>query len=239
MNEDEDSLLYEEEYMLRRSKQPKRVPEDVVEEVNLGTEEEPQTVKISKNLDNEFREQMINLLKEYKSVFAWSYKDMQGIDPTFYQHKIDLQKDAKPIQQQRYRMNPNYAKKVKEEIDKLLQVGFIYPVDKVTWLSPIVIVPKKNGALRVCVDYRKLNAATVTDPFPIPFTDAMLDAVAGHEMYSFLDGFSGYNQVLVAPEDRVKDNICNRMGSLCFKRYDIWIKECPCYVPKDGTRNIP
>ena len=101
-------------------------------------------------------------------------------------------------------MNPNYAKRVKEEIDKLLQVGFIYPVNKVTWLSPIVIVPNKNDTLRVCVDYRKLNAATVTDPFPIPFTDAMLDAVARHEMYSFLDGFSGYNQVLVAPKDREK-----------------------------------
>lgn len=89
-------------------------------EVNLSTEEEPHTVKISKSLEGEFREDMLNLHKEYKSVFAWSYKDMKGIDPTFYQHRIDLRKDAKPIQQQRYRMNPNYAKKVKEEIDKLL-----------------------------------------------------------------------------------------------------------------------
>jgi hypothetical protein len=110
-------------------------------------------------------------------------------------------------------MNPNYAKRVKEEIDKLLQVGFIYPVDKVTWLSPIVIVPKKNGAIRVCVDYRKLNAATVTYPFPIPFRDAMLDVVAGHEMYSFLDGFSGYNQVAVAPEDQVKTTFVTEWGA--------------------------
>lgn len=114
---------------------------------------------------------MITLLRDYKDVFAWSYKDMPGIEPTFYQHIIDLRKDARLVQQKRYRMNPNYAKKVKEEIDKLLQVGFIYPMDNVTWLSPIVIVPKKNGALRVCVDYHKLNATTTTDPFPIPFTD--------------------------------------------------------------------
>lgn len=99
-------------------------------EVNLGTEDEPQMVKIIKLLEGNFRGELVGLLKEYKSVFTWSYKDMPGIDPTFYQHKIDLKTDAKTIQQQRYKMNPNYAKKVKEEIDKLLQVGFIYPIDK-------------------------------------------------------------------------------------------------------------
>lgn len=98
-------------------------------------------------------------------------------------------------------MNPNYAKKVKEEIDKLLHVIFIYPINNATWLSSIVIVPKKNGALRVCVDYQNLNSATKTNPFSIPFCDAILDAVVGHEMYSFLDGFSGYNQVLMHPDD--------------------------------------
>ena len=90
-------------------------------------------------------------------------------------------------------MNPNYAAKVKEEIDKLLRVGFIRPVKQATWLSPIMVVPKKNGKMRVCVDYRKLNAATVTDTFSLPFTDGVLDAEAGHEVYSFLDRFSGYN----------------------------------------------
>ena len=80
-------------------------------------------------------------------------------------------------------------------MDKLLRVGFIKPVDQAAWLSPIVVVPKKSGKLRVCVDYRKLNAATIKDPFPMPFVDTLLDDVAGHEMYSFLDGFSGYNQI--------------------------------------------
>ena len=63
----------------------------------------------------------------------------------------------------------------------------------------IVFVPKKNGKIRVCVDYRELNAATMTDVFPLPFTDGILDAVAGHEIYSFLDGFSGYNQLRMHP----------------------------------------
>jgi hypothetical protein len=80
-------------------------------------------------------------------------------------------------------------------------VGFIRPVKRATWLSLIVVVPKKNGKLRVCVDYRKLNAATITNAFPLPFTDGVLDTVAGHEMYNFLDGFSGYNQIRMAEED--------------------------------------
>ena len=76
-------------------------------------------------------------------------------------------------------MNPNYAKHVKEELDKLLKVGFIYPVEAVTWLSPIVIVPKKNGKLRICVDYRKLNAAgrnrSVSTAFSGYFISGSLD----------------------------------------------------------------
>ena len=66
-------------------------------------------------------------------------------------------------------MNPNYAKQVKEELDKLLKVGFIVPIEDPEWISPIVVVPKKNKKLRICVDYRKLNAATIPDPFPLSF----------------------------------------------------------------------
>ena len=65
-----------------------------------------------------------------------------------------------------------------------------------------MIVPEKNGKIWVCVDYRKLNAATVTNTFPLPFTDGVLDAVARHEVYSFLDGFSGYNQIWMCPADQ-------------------------------------
>ena len=79
-------------------------------------------------------------------------------------------------------MNPNYAARVKEEIDKLFKTRFIRPVKQDTWLSPIVVVPKKNGKIRMCVDYRKLNVVTITDVFPLPFIDSVLDAVAGHDM---------------------------------------------------------
>ena len=109
-------------------------------------------------------------------------------------------------------MNPNYAAKVKEEIDKLLRVGFIQPVKQATWLSLIVVVPNKNRKIRVCVDYRKLNAATVTNVFPFPFTDGVLDAVAGHEVYSFLDRFNEYNQIRMRPDNQEKTTFVTEWG---------------------------
>ena len=116
------------------------------------------------------------------------------------------------VQRRQYRLNPNYAVKVKEEIDKLLKVKFIRPVKKATWLSPIVVVPNKNGKIRVCVDYQKLNASTVTNAFPLPFSDEVLDAVARHEVYSFLDGFSGYNQLRMHLDDQEKTTFVTEWG---------------------------
>ena len=96
------------------------------------------------------------------------------------EHHINLEENAKPVRQCQKRLNPKYSLLVKEEIEKLLEIGFIYPVPYSEWVSPIVIVPKKNGKIWICQDFRKLNKATKKDYFPLPFTDAILDAVARH-----------------------------------------------------------
>ena len=83
--------------------------------------------------------------------------------------------------------------KIKEEINRLREAGFIYEIEHTEWVSPLVIVPKKNGKLRVCVNLKKVNAATIGDHYPLPITDHVLERVAGTEAYSFLDGFSVYN----------------------------------------------
>ena len=98
---------------------------------------------------------------------------------------------------------------VKEDIDRLLEAGFINPVVNSEWVSSIMVVPKKVGAdgkvkIRVYKDFRKLNASTKKDYFPITFMGIILDHVSGHKCYSFLDGFSGYNQVFIRPEDQLK-----------------------------------
>ncbi len=71
----------------------------------------------------------------------------------------------------------------------MLIVSFIKPIEKVTWLSPIVVVPKKNGKLKICVDFRMLNATIKKDPYLLPFTNEVINIVTKHEVYTFLDGF--------------------------------------------------
>jgi len=93
---------------------------------------------------------------------------------------------------------------VRDELQKLLKVKFIYPISNIQWVSLLVIVPKKNGKWRVCVDYQEVNKATLKDYFPLPFIDQVFDTLAGKMSISFLDGFSGYNQINIALEDQDK-----------------------------------
>jgi hypothetical protein len=101
-------------------------------------------------------------------------------------------------------LNPNYVAIVKQYIDKLLVIGFIKPVEEATWLSPIVVVPKKNGKMRICVYFKKFTAATKKDPYSLPFMDEVINTIVRHKVYTFLDGFSGYHQISIASEDNTK-----------------------------------
>jgi hypothetical protein len=90
----------------------------------------------------------------------------------------------------KYILNPNYATIIKQDIDKLLTFGFIQSVKEVTWLSPIVIVTKKNGELNICIDFKKLNEATKKDTYPLPFMNEVINIIVRYEAYSLLDGYS-------------------------------------------------
>ena len=87
------------------------------------------------------------------------------------------------------------------EVKKLTSAGFIYLVEDLEWVSPMVVTPKKNGKWRVYVDYKPLNAAMKRDHFPLPFQDEILNEVAGHETYTVCDGYLGYFQISIAEED--------------------------------------
>ncbi len=117
-------------------------------------------------------------MKEFKDVFAWTYKDLKGIPLELARHKIELNTIIPLAHQAKYRLNPNYVITIKQDIDKLLAVGFIQSIEEATWLSPIVIIPKKNGKLTIYIDFRKLNVATKKDPYPLPFTYEILNTIA-------------------------------------------------------------
>ncbi len=112
---------------------------------------------------------MEQLLKEFKDVFALTYKDLKGIPLELAQHIFELDITILPTHQVKYRLNPNYVIVVKQDINKLLIVVFIEYIKEATWLSPIIVVPKKNGKLKICTNFKKQNAATKKDPYPLPF----------------------------------------------------------------------
>ncbi|MCO5563630.1 hypothetical protein L7F22_017277 [Adiantum nelumboides] len=186
------------------------------EEWNLGSEEDPKMIKINKHLKKELKDKAWSLFLKFKDVFAWEHIDLKGVDPKVCQHRIPLKPDARSIKLQRYKMDPSYVKKVKEEIDNLLKARLIIEVESNDWLFPIEVVSKKNGKLRVCVDYRKLNVQTIKDPFPLSFSNMMLDEIARHEMYNFMDGYSGYNQLKIAPKDKEKTTFITEWGAFMY-----------------------
>ncbi|MCO5555452.1 hypothetical protein L7F22_008997 [Adiantum nelumboides] len=190
----------------------------IVKEIELAEPgEESKPVFIAQDLTEVEEAMLKELLKEFKDIFAWTYHDMKGVPLSVVQHTIPMISTAKPVQQRPYPMNPKYAKIVQEELKKLIQCGFIYPIEHSEWVSPIVIVPKKNGKLRVCVDLKKVNATTRRDHYPLPYSEHVLERVAGKEAYSFLDGYSGYNQITIALEYRAKIAFITEFGVFAFR----------------------
>jgi hypothetical protein len=105
---------------------------------------------------------------------------------------------------------------VKEELDKLLEAGFIRLVETIEWVFPMVLALKKNGKLRVCVNYKALNKVTKKDRYPLPFCEEILEEVAGHERYTFGNGYRGYHQVKIALEDQLKTTFTTPWGTFCY-----------------------
>ncbi|GKV46004.1 hypothetical protein SLEP1_g53027 [Rubroshorea leprosula] len=165
--------------------------QDPLEEVNLGTEVDPKITFISSSLEPCLHDKIINILHEYKDCFAWDYSEMPGLDRNLVEHILPIRPDFKPFTQPPRRMSPEVTLKVKEEIERLLKVGFIRTSRYVEWLSNVVPVVKKNGKLRICVDFSNLNLATPKDEYPMPIADLLVDGAARHRILSFIDGHSG------------------------------------------------
>ena len=108
-------------------------------------------------------------------------------------HKLNVLSSARPSRQRVRRSHPDHHQIIQAEVDNLLKVGFIGEVKYPEWLANVVVVPKKGGKWRVCMDYTDLNDACPKDSFPLPRIDQIVDASEGHGMLSFLDAFSGYH----------------------------------------------
>ena len=118
---------------------------------------------------------------------------MPSINPRIVEHEIKTYPNAKPVRQHLHAVNPRKAPAIKAEIEKLLKPGFIYPIPLTEWVSNPFLVDKNQGAIRICTNFCDLNRACPKDNFPAPFIYQILDECVGSEVFSFMDGFSGYN----------------------------------------------
>ncbi|KAJ9535979.1 LOW QUALITY PROTEIN: hypothetical protein OSB04_un000855 [Centaurea solstitialis] len=190
-------------------------------------------------------DKLLCVLRKYRSVLAYSIDDIKGISPSFCTHRILLSdKHATSIEPQR-RLNPNMKEVVKKEVLKLLKSGIIYPISDSSWVSPVQVVPKKWGMTivnndkgeliltrpvtewRMCIDYRKLNLATRKDHFPLPFIDQMLERLANHSYFCYLDGYSRFLQIPVHPNDQEKKTFTCPYGTFAYRRMPFGLCNAP------------
>ena len=142
---------------------------------------------------------------------------MWGIDPTVITHKLNVNPSFKPIKQKRRSFAPKRQKAINEEVNKLLQAKAIREVEYPDWLANVVFVKKANGKWRLCIDFTDVNRACPKDSFPLPRINLIVDATAGHELLSFMDAFSGYNQIIMDPSDQEKTSFVNGQGTYCYQ----------------------
>ena len=172
-----------------------------LKEVNLGTIKDPRPTFISAQLSDDDENEYVSLLKAYKDVFAWSYKERSRLDPKVVVHHLVIKLEHRPVKQAQRQFRSKLISQIEEEVNKLIEAGFIREVKCPIWITNIVPVRKKNGKLRVCVDFHDLNNACPKDDFSLPIIEIMVDATSRHEALSFMDVSSGYNHIRMGLED--------------------------------------
>lgn len=136
--------------------------------------------------------------------FAWAAEDTPGIDINVTCHELNIDPTFKPVKQKRRKLESERATAVNEEVKKLLKVDSITEVWYPDWLANPVVVKTKNQNWRVCIDFTDLNKACPKDSFPLPHINRLVEATTGNKLRSFMDAFSGYNQIMMNPDDSKK-----------------------------------
>ncbi|KAK1693562.1 hypothetical protein QYE76_010259 [Lolium multiflorum] len=149
---------------------------------------------------------------------------MPGVPRELAEHHLHVRPEAKPVKQPLRRFAEERRKAIGEEIARLLAAGFIMEVLHPDWLANPVLVLKKNGSWRMCIDYTSLNKACPKDPFPLPRIDQVIDSTAGCELLSFLDAYSGYHQIPLNPADQIKTSFITPYGAYCYTTMPFGLK---------------
>ena len=178
------------------------------------------------HLDVEQRRQLSTLLVEFRDVFD----DVPG-KTTLVEHQIQLKPGSKSVRQVPYRLHPEKLRMVNQEIDELLKLGIIEESDS-PWAAPILVVPKQDGTGRLCTDFRKLNALTVEDPFPMPRVDALLDRLGGARFLTKLDMTRGYWQVPIESSSVPYTGFVTPQGHYQWRYMSFGLRNAPATFSK-------
>jgi hypothetical protein len=210
-----ERLFEKNDMPLKSTLQPQ--PEEV-EDYNVGTKEDPRIVKISKYLPPEMKGKYADLLQQYKDVFAWSYDELRTYETTVIKHKIPLKPGVKPFRQKLRKINPILFPMVEKEVKKILDAKIIVPLRYSHWVANLVPVRKKSGEIKLCVDFRNLNKSSLKDNYLLPKMDHVLEKVVGENRMSMIDGFSGYNQIVVNEHDKGKSTFTTPWGTFMYDK---------------------
>jgi hypothetical protein len=159
---------------------------------------------------------LVDFLRANADIFAWSPSDMPGIPRDVAEHSLDIQAGARSVKQPLRRFDEEKRRAIGEEIHKLMAAGFIKEVFHPEWLANPVLVRKKGGKWRMCVDYTGLNKACPKVPYPLPRIDQIVDSTAGCETLSFLDAYSGYHQIKMKESDQLATPFITPFGMYCY-----------------------
>ncbi|RDY01387.1 Retrovirus-related Pol polyprotein from transposon 17.6, partial [Mucuna pruriens] len=176
-----------------------------------------QTTKVGTTLSSDEEEQLVSFLRQNMDVFAWTPQDMLSINPSYISHRLSIGKGVMPVAQKRRKQGEERRKAAREETNRLLTASFIREVQYPTWLANVVMVKKPNGRWRMCTDYTDLNKACPKDPYQLPSIDRLVDGVSGYELLSFMDAYSGYNQIRMHPRMKRRQLSLQRLGPFAIE----------------------
>jgi hypothetical protein len=172
--------------------------------------------------------ELVQFLNKNKDVFAWSAKDLQGVNRDIIEHTLETDERIPPKKQKLRKMTEEKVKAVEAEVQRLQDAKVIREVLYPLWLANTVPVKKKNGKWRMCVYFTDLNKACKKDDFPLERVDKIVDDVVNSEMLSLLDMFSGYHQIRVRKEDEEKTSFITPFGTFCFIGMPEGLKNAGC-----------
>jgi ribonuclease HI len=185
--------------------------------LNIGTPESTKIIKLGTQCSDEEKVKFTKLLREFQDVFAWSYEDLLGFDPTLIQHSITIKEGIKIVRKKQRPINPALEATIRKELEKLLKANIIFPIKHFEWVSNMVHVRKTTCHIRLCVNFHALNRASVKYHFLLPNMEMILQQVAGSQIMSLLDGFSRYNQIKVKKIIRYKTTFTTRWGTFYYE----------------------